>query len=285
MATTSSILFVISTIDMDIINFLQYSFIQKAFLAGSFVAITCAALGMFLVLRKMSLIGDGLSHVSFGAIAFGLFLGIYPFYVAVPIVMLGSFLILKISEKAKLYGDAAIGIVSAVGIAGGVILASMSKGFNVDLFSYLFGNILAISTQEVILSIILSFLVLAVLYFFYWDLFSATFDEEYAKTTGIKINLINTLLALLTAITVVLSVKVVGVMLVSAFLVLPAVTALQLAKDFKTAIVLAAAVSLASVITGITLSFFLDLPTGATIVIINTIFFIAALTAKKITSR
>lgn len=258
---------------MELINFLQYAFIQKAFLAGSFVAVTCAALGMFLVLRKMSLIGDGLSHVSFGAIAFGLFLGVYPFYVAIPLVMLGSLLILKISEKSKVYGDAAIGIVSAIGIAGGVMLASLSKGFNVDLFSYLFGNILAISTTEVIMSVVLSFLVLAVIYIFYWDLFSATFDEEYAKTTGIKTNRINIILTLLTAITVVLSVKMVGVMLVSALLILPAVTALQISKGFKTAIFAAAIFSLVSVIIGITLSFFLDLPTGATIVLVNAFFF------------
>src|SRR3989339_1984515 len=131
--------------NMEFINFLQYSFIQRAFLAGSFVAIICAALGIFLVLRKMSLIGDGLSHVSFGAIALGIFLGIYPFHIAVPLVMIASILILKISEKAKVYGDAAIGIVSAVGIAGGVLLASISGGFNVDIFSYLFGNILSVS--------------------------------------------------------------------------------------------------------------------------------------------
>ena len=114
---------------MEIINFLQYSFIQKAFFAGSFVAIICSALGLFLVLRKMSLIGDGLSHVSFGAIALGLFFGIYPYYIAIPLVMIASIVILKISEKAKIYGDAAIGIVSAIGIAGGVILVSVSKGF------------------------------------------------------------------------------------------------------------------------------------------------------------
>jgi len=181
---------------MEILTFLQYSFIQKAFFAGSFVAIVCSTLGLFLVLKKMSLIGDGLSHVSFGAIALGLFLGIYPFYVAIPVVMIASILILKISEKIKAYGDAAIGIISSLGIAGGVILASASKGFNVDLFSYLFGNILAISATEVILSVALSFVVLTVIYFFYWDLFSATFDEEYAKTTGVKTNFINTLLTL-----------------------------------------------------------------------------------------
>lgn len=267
---------------MEMLTFLQYAFIQKAFFAGSFVAIVCSALGLFLVLRKMSLIGDGLSHVSFGAIALGLFFGLYPFYVAVPVVMIASILILKISEKAKVYGDAAIGIVSAVGIAGGVILASVSKGFNVDLFSYLFGNILAISTTEVILSVVLSFVVLAVIYFFYWDLFSATFDEEYAKTTGVKTNFINTLLTLLTAVTVVLSVKMVGIMLVSALLILPAVTALQFAKGFKTAMIIASFVSLISVLLGITFSFFLDLPTGATIVIINAIFFGLSLLYKKI---
>jgi len=218
---------------MDIIQILQYAFIQKAFIAGSFVAITCSSLGLFLVLRKMSLIGDGLSHVSFGAIALGLFFGLYPFYVAVPVVVLASILILKISEKAKVYGDAAIGIVSAVGIAGGVILASLSNGFNVDLFSYLFGNILAISFNEAVLSVVLSATVLLTIIFFYWDLFSAAFDEEYAKTTGIKTNFINTLLTVLTAITVVLSVKVVGVMLVSALLILPAVLLYKFLKNLK----------------------------------------------------
>lgn len=269
---------------MNFFDLFQYVFIQKAFLAGSFIALTCAALGTFLVLRKMSLIGDGLSHVSFGAIALGLFFGIYPFYIAVPVVMLGSLLILKISEKARVYGDAAIGIVSAVGIAGGVILASLSRGFNIDLFSYLFGNILAISFWEAIFSIILSFLVLAVLYVFYWDLFSATFDEEYAKATGIKTNFINILLTLLTAVTVVLSIKVVGIMLVSAFLILPAVTALQITKKFKTTMLAAAAVALFSVTSGITLSFFLDLPTGATIVIVNAFLFAIAFVYKKLIS-
>jgi zinc transport system permease protein len=267
---------------MDIIQFLQYSFIQKAFIAGSFVAITCSCLGLFLVLRKMSLIGDGLSHVSFGAIAVGLFFGVYPFYVAVPLVILASLLILKISERARIYGDAAIGIVSAVGIAGGVILASLSKGFNVDLFSYLFGNILAISTTEAILSIILSVIVLLAIYFFYWDLFSATFDEEYAKTTGIKTNFINSFLTVLTAIVVVLSVKVAGIMLVSALLILPAVTALQVSHKFKTALFLGALFSFISVVAGIISSFIFDLPTGATIVMLNALFFALAYVWKKI---
>jgi len=267
---------------MDLFNFLHYTFIQKAFFAGSFVAITCSALGLFLVLRKMSLIGDGLSHVCFGAIAIGLFFGIYPLYIAIPIVMVASLLILKISENARVYGDAAIGIVSAVGIAGGVILASVSQGFNVDLFSYLFGNILAISTTEVILSVCLSFIVLMMICFFYWDLFSATFDEEYAKTTGVRTQSINILLTLLTAVTVVLSVRIVGIMLSSAFLILPAVTALQLAKSFRIALGIAGLVSVTSVLVGILCSFFLDIPTGATIVMVNALFFCLALVYRKL---
>lgn len=267
---------------MEIIQILQYSFIQKAFIAGSFIAIACSSLGLFLVLRKMSLIGDGLSHVSFGAIALGLFFGFYPFFIAIPLVVLASILILKISEKAKVYGDAAIGIVSAVGISSGVILTSLSKGYNVDLFSYLFGNILAISTSETILSVILSFIVIIVIALNYWNLFSATFDEEYAKTTGIKTNSINVWLTILTAITVVFTVKVVGIMLVSALLILPAVTALQISKKFKTALFSAGLISIASVFLGIIISYVFDIPPGATIVMLNAVFFALGLIYKKI---
>jgi len=269
-------------IDISLLTFFEYAFIQKAFIAGGFVALTCATLGMFLVLRRMSLIGDGLAHVSFGAIALGLFFRIYPLYIAVPLVMIGSYGMLKITEKAKVYGDAAIGIVSAIGIASGVILASLSRGFNVDLFSYLFGNILAISQIEVIFSVALSLFVLLVLYFFYWDLFSATFDEEYARTTGIKTNFINILLTLLTAVTVVLSIKVVGVMLVSALLILPSVSALQIARGFTQALSLSVLFSVLSVFFGIIFSFIFDIPAGATIVMINVLFFTLTLIYKHL---
>ncbi len=268
-------------IDVSFFHFIQYAFIQKAFLAGSFVAITCATLGMFLVLRRMSLIGDGLSHVSFGAIALGLFFGVYPFYIAIPIVIIGSYFILKITEKAKVFGDTAIGIISAIGIASGVILTSVSSGFNGDLFSYLFGNILAISTTEVVFSVILSLFVLLVLTFFYLDLFSVTFDEEYAKTTGVHTDFINILLTFLTAITVVLSIKVVGVMLVSALLILPAVSALQRARGFKQALFFSVIFSLLSVFFGLFLSFSFDIPAGAMIVMMNVFFFILTLFYKR----
>ncbi|HTW91646.1 MAG TPA: metal ABC transporter permease [bacterium] len=267
---------------MSIAHFLHYAFIQKAYLAGSFVAVLCAMLGLFLVLRKLSLIGDGLSHVSFGAIALGLFFGLYPFWVAIPVVLVAAFFILRLTQKARIYGDAAIGIVSSLGIAGGVILASLSRGFNVDLFSYLFGNILAVSTQEVYLSIGLSLVVFACVMLFYNDLFSVTFDEEYARITGIKAERINLVLVLLTAITVVLAIKVVGIMLVSALLILPAATALQVARGFRGAMFISVLCAVGSVLVGTTVSVFLNLPAGATIVMCGLLFFVIALTVRNL---
>lgn len=266
---------------MSLPYYLHYTFIQRAYLAGSFIAALCAMLGLFLVLRKLSLIGDGLSHVSFGAIALGLFFGVYPFYVAVPTVLLASYLILKLSERAQMYGDAAIGIVSSLSIAGGVILVSLGRGFNVDLFSYLFGDVLAISGREVLLSLGLSLCVLAVIVMLYYDLFSVTFDEEYARVSGIRASRINLMLISLTAVTVVLAVKVVGILLVSALLILPAVTALQVARGFRAAMSIAVSSAVVSVLGGITVSFFLDLPPGATIVMVNIVIFSGALLLRR----
>lgn len=265
---------------MDISIFLSlfyYGFIQRAFVTGIFVAMLCSVLGLFLVLRRLSLIGDGLSHISFGAVALGLFLGVVPLYVAVPVVVLGAISILYLSNAAKVYADAAIGIFSSVGLAIGIILASVSHGFTVDLFSYLFGNILAISTDEMIFSIILSGVVLAAIWAFYYDLFSLTFNPEQAQVSGIRVETINTVLVVLTGITVVLSIRVVGIMLISAFFVLPPVTALQVATGFKPAIFLSIFFAVTSVVVGIISSFFLNIPTGATIVIVNFIFLLCSL--------
>jgi zinc transport system permease protein len=270
---------------MAIGEILSYGFMQRALVAGSLIAVLCSVLGVFLVLRRLSLIGDGLAHVTFGSVALALFFKFYSFtttLVAIPCVVLSALGILKLTEKAKIYGDTAIGIVSALGIAVGVMLASMGGGFNVDLFSYLFGNILSISTTELLISAALFLIVLSCVAFFYNDLFAVTFDEDLAKTAGINTARINAVLAMLTALTVVLAMKVVGIMLISALLILPAVSALQLAKGFKTAIVLAALIGMATVVTGIFVSFIMNLPTGATIVIINFIFFIVTFCLRRV---
>jgi zinc transport system permease protein len=261
---------------MLILDFLHYEFILRALITGSFIALVCSLLGVLLVLRRFSLIGDGLAHVTFGSVAIGLLLKQHPVYISIPIVMLSSLGILKLTEKARLYGDAAIGIISSLGIAGGILIASIAGGFNVDLFSYLFGNILAISKAEVLASIALSIVVLVIILLFYNEHFSTTFDEEFAKVSGINTKKINSMLVLLTGITVVLAMKVVGIMLTSALLILPAVTALQIAKSFKNAMVISSIVAIASVSIGIYFSLMLNLPTGATIVMINLLAFITA---------
>jgi zinc transport system permease protein len=273
---------------MNIAEILSYGFMQRALVAGTLIAILCSILGVFLVLRRLSLIGDGLAHITFGSVALALFFrfqSIYSTLVAIPCVLVSALGILKLTQKAKIFGDAAIGVVSALGIAIGVLLASISGGFTVDLFSYLFGNILSISDSELLLAATLFVVVIGCVAFFYNDLFAITFDEELAETCGVATGRINTVLVLLTALTVVLAMKVVGIMLISALLILPAVTALQLAKGFRTAILLSALIGATTVIIGIFSSFILNLPTGATIVIINFAVFIGTLGLKQLPGR
>jgi zinc transport system permease protein len=270
---------------MSAIDFLEYGFIQRAIIAGAFISVLCSTLGVLLVLRRLSLIGDGLAHVTFGSVAIALLLKVYPLYVSLPIAMASSFGILKLMERARIFGDAAIGILSAVGIAGGVLVASMAGGFNVDLFSYLFGNILTISIEEVYTAIALSVIVLLIIVFNYYDIFSITFDEEFAKASGINTGRINAMLVIFTAITVVLTMKVVGIMLASALLIFPAVTAFQVARGFKQALVIAAIVALISLFAGIILSLLMNLPTGASIVMVHFAFFVMAFTLKSVILR
>lgn len=257
---------------MGLMEILSYGFLQRALIGGSLIAVLCSILGIFLVLRRFSLIGDGLAHVTFGSVALALFMGfnsIFMTLAAIPCVLLASVGILKLTDKAKIYGDTAIGIVSSLGIAIGVLLASKAGGFNVDLFSYLFGNILSINRAELAIAAVLFVLVVVSVVLFYNELFATTFDIELAQSSGILTHRINMVLVLLTALTVVLAMKVVGIMLISALLILPAVSALQLARSFKTAILTSAFIGVVTVVSSIFLSLALNLPTGATIVLVN----------------
>lgn len=265
-----------------ILESLQYDFILKAILAGIFIAISSSFLGIFLVLRKYSMIGDGLAHVSFATIAIALFLDKSPLLVSIPLVILSSLVILKLSEKDNLNGDAAIGLISSLAVAVGVLISSVSKGFNVDLFSYLFGSILVISDLELILSIILSIVVLVTIFLFYNSLFAITYDENFAITMGLKVKHMNYLISVLTSITVVLGIRVVGTMLISSMIIFPTVTALQVSNSFKNTILISSVLAVSSVVLGVFISFIYDFPTGATIVIINAIYFIIFLGVKKI---
>jgi zinc transport system permease protein len=270
---------------MGLSDILHYEFVQRAILAGMLIAAVSSILGVFLVLRRFSLIGDGLAHITFGSVAIVMLIGVSPLYItlaALPLVMLSSLAILKLTHSQRIHGDAAIGIVSSIGIATGIILASLSGGYNLDLFSYLFGNILTVTQTELWLSFIVFLTVVATVIIFYNDLFAITFDEELAQTMGVKTNRINIILFLLTAVAAVLAMKVAGIMLVSAMLILPPLTALQLSVSFRMTIIAAACFSILSVICGIIMAFLLNLPAGGTIVIFNIAFLLLIFGAKKI---
>lgn len=269
---------------MEMFEFLKYGFVQRALIAGLFIAILCSTLGVFLVLRRLSLIGDGLAHATFGSVALALLFKSSPLAISIPLVMACAVGIMKITQKMRIYGDAAIGVISSLGIAGGVMISSLAGGFNVDLFSFLFGSILSISRLEVVISIILSAAVILFLSLFYNEWLLITFDAEAAKAAGIPVKALDNVFAVMTAITVVLSMKVVGIMLISALLILPTVTALQIAGSFRTTILIAAVSAVTSVLTGIAISFYLDIPTGAAIVFLNFLFFISGFFYNRISA-
>lgn len=253
---------------------LGYDFMQRALLGGSLVALCCALLGVFLVLRKYSLIGDGLGHVSLLTTALGLVLGLTPLAVNVPLVVLGAFLILAIHKKARLYGDAAIGLVSSLSVAGAVLVVSLVPGFNVDLMSYLFGSLLLISGSDLWVSVALTLGVMVFLWIFRRDLVSLTFDEDFARVQGVPVARAQHLLLVLTGVTVSLGIRIVGTMMVSSLLILPALTGLQWAKSFRGALVVAGASALGSVWGGILLSAAGNWPPGAVSVLLAGVLFL-----------
>ena len=249
--------------------FLTYGFIQRAFLAGVFIAVACAVLGLFLILRKDAMIGHGLAHIAFAGVALGLFLNVLPLAAALVVAVAAAVAIIKLKERAGIYGDTAIGIFSSLGLAVGVLLASMARGFNVELMSYLFGDILAIEPLEVGLAVLLAAAVLLTVKLNYAKLLYMTFDRESARAAGVKVGRLDMLLMVLTAITIVLGMKVVGILLVAALIVIPAAAGLQVAASFRTAVRASTAVAVVSVGAGLGLSLALNIPTSAAIVIFS----------------
>lgn len=261
--------------------FFQYTFIQRALLAGIFISIACAILGVFLVLRKDAMLGHGLAHVTFAGVALALLVQIMPLLLAAAVALLTSLLIVKLKEKVGLYGDTAIGIFSSLGMALAIILATLAQRFNVDLFAYLFGDILAIEPFEVFLSSGISLLVITMILIHYHQFLFLTFDRESAQASGIKVHRLDVLLSLLTALTIVLGMKVVGILLVTALLIIPSATGLLLARNFKRAFFFSSGVAVISVVFGLLFSIYSDLPASGSIVIISFILFVVSVFLKK----
>jgi len=261
---------------------LEYSFMQKALLCGVFTAISSSLLGVFLVLRRLSLISDGLSHVTFATIALALLAGVNTVALSIPLVILASFAILALTERGNVYSDTAIGLISSVSVAAGVMIVSMGGGFNVDIYSYLFGSILSITQDEAILSTGIAILVVTVIILFYNEWFLISFDRDFAKTKGINIFINDLVFVVLQALVIVTGVKIVGAMLMSSLIIFPAVSSLQIVGRFKSMLIASVLMSVFSVICGIFISFVLNTPAGATIVCLNALVFLICLALNRI---
>lgn len=252
----------------------SYGFMTRALVVGIMIGLSSSFLGSFLVLKKYSMIGDGLAHVSFAAVAIALFFQQAPLIILIPLVSLAAILILHLSKTSNIAGDAAIGLLASFSIAFGTVLASINGGFTVDLYSYLFGSILLLTKADLWLSIGLSVAVLGIVIRMYQSLFMITYDETFAKVQGVATNRMNYVLAVLTALTVIVGIRALGVMLISSLIIFPTVIALQFFKGFKATILIAATISVFLVIIGLFLSFYLDLPSGSTIVLLNGFVFV-----------
>ncbi len=258
-----------------------YEFMIRALIVGSLVALCAALLGVSLVLKKYSMIGDGLSHVAFGALSIALALNVAPLYIAIPVVIIAAFILLHISQNSKIKSDAAIGLISTVSIAIGVITISLSKGINTDINSYMFGNILAMNQSDIILSVILSLFVLVIFILFYNKMFAITFDEDFAKATGIKANRFKIVLSILTAITIVIGMRMMGTMLISSLIIFPSLTAMRVCKTFKSVVITSGIISVICLFFGVILSYVYSVPTGACIVVTNAIMLVLFSITKK----
>lgn len=250
---------------------MSYPFMVRAVVVGVLVSLCTALLGVSLVLKRYSMIGDGLSHVGFGAMAVATAFNFAPLVFSIPVVIAAAFLLLRISESSKIKGDSAIAIISTGALAVGVITVSLTTGMNTDVSGYMFGSILSMTDDDVVLSVILCICVLFMFVFFYTKIFAVTFDESFTKATGTRTGLYNSLIALLTAVTVVLGMRMMGALLISALIIFPALTSMSLCKSFRSVTICSVILSLVCFLIGITASYGLNTPTGATVVVVNII--------------
>lgn len=257
-----------------IIEMFSYTFMVRAFIVGILISLCSSLIGVSLVLRRNSMIGDGLSHVGFGAFALATVLGFAPLEFAIPIVIVVSFLILKLNDSSKIHGDSAIALISASALAIGTFVISITKGVNTDINNYLFGSILAINEVDIIISVVLSIIVILLYIVSYNKIFAITFDEKFAKSIGINTNLYNMIFASLCSIVVVLGMRLMGSLLISSLIIFPTLSSMQIFKKFKSVVISSVIVSIISFAIGLYISYVVASPTGATIVIINLIVFI-----------
>lgn len=282
-------------------GYLKFKFIQRAIIVGVLVSLCASLLGVSLVLKQYSMIGDGLSHVGFGALTIAMALGFVtadalpgflsegmktsivniccavatnPLPFTLIVVVLCAFLLLWLSERNRMRGDSAIALISTSALAIGVIVTSMTSGMNVDVYNYMFGSILAMSASDVYLSVGLSAVVLILFLLFYHKIFAITFDEAFARATGMRAGIYNMLIAMLTAVTVVIGMRMMGTMLISSLIIFPALSSMRVFSRFRAVTISSALISIGCFLLGLMLSCVYSLPTGAGIVGVNLLVFL-----------
>ena len=262
----------------------SYQFIVYALIVGISISICAALLGTSLVLKRNSMIGDGLSHVGFGACAIAMALNWAPLAFAIPIVIIASFLILKLSEKSKIHGDSAIALVASASLAIGYIVIHTS-GTNIDVENYLYGSILGITKQELIMSVSLSIVVIIAFVLLYNKIFAITFDESFMKSTGGKTELYNIIISVLCSITVVLGMKLMGALLITSLIIFPTISARQIFKKYKSVVIASVVISVLCFFIGMVMNYYIDLPIGSTIVVVNLCLLLILMATNKIMNK
>jgi zinc transport system permease protein len=264
-----------------VLDIFTYGFMQRALITGIAIAVICSLVGLFLVLRRYSLFGDALAHMAFGGIAIGLFLNVYPLWSAFVVSILSALGITKLRKTTKISGDAAVAVLLSSGLAVGVLLVSASKGFTVDLFSFLFGSILLTSMEDTLLITGISASIVATVIMLRKQLLYITFDEEQAKVSGLPIDKLNYVFMILASVTVITSMRLVGILLISALIVLPNVTSMMIGKGFKKTVIISISLSVAAVVSGIIISYYLNLAPSGTIVMVSVSMFLGTLLARS----
>ena len=268
-----------------LLSMFAYPFIVRAFVVGILVSLCASLLGVPLVLKRYSMIGDGLSHVSFGALAVAVACGWAPLPVSIPVVIVAALLLLRMTERSRMGADAAIAVTSASALAVGVIVTSLTTGMTTDVDSFMFGSILALDRADVALSVGVCAAVLVLYVLFYHRLFAITFDESFSRATGVKVGLYNTLLSVLTALTIVLGMRMMGAMLISSLVIFPALSAMRVRKSFRGVVILAGILAVACFCAGLTASYLLSTPVGATVVLVDLAVFLLACLLGRLKKR
>ena len=264
----------------ELIAVFSYPFMQRALVVGILVSLCAALLGTSLVLKRYSMIGDGLSHVGYGAFAIAAAAGIAPLGFAIPVVIASAFLLLYITRKGKMGGDSAIAILSSSALAIGMIVLALNR-VSIDINSYMFGSILALSEEDVVLSVICSVIVCVTFVLLYHRIFAVTFDESFASATGIRTGVYNSFISVLTAVVIVVGMRLMGALLISSLMIFPSLSSMRVCKGFKSVTICSAVISVVCFTSGLIGSYFIDVPTGAGIVVVNlAVFLIFALVGK-----